>query len=77
MRPRASTSMMTIMTARSRAEPPAGMSTARAEIPAAFEDDLIPGVADVPPQFDVERLKAVLQDLIACRQLLDSALKEG
>jgi DNA-binding transcriptional MerR regulator len=44
---------------------------------AAFEDDLIPGVADVPPQFDVERLKAALQDLIACRQLLESALREG
>jgi DNA-binding transcriptional MerR regulator len=44
---------------------------------AAFEDDLIPGVADLPPQFDVERLKTALQDLIACRQLLDSALREG
>ena len=44
---------------------------------AAFEDDLIPGVADVPAQFDVERLKTALQDLIACRQLLDSALRDG
>jgi DNA-binding transcriptional MerR regulator len=43
----------------------------------AFEDDLIPGVADVLPQFDVERLKTALQDLIACRQLLDSALSDG
>jgi DNA-binding transcriptional MerR regulator len=50
---------------------------------AAFEeeeegdDDLIPGVADLPPLFDVSRLKSVLQDLIACRQLLDAALKDG
>jgi hypothetical protein len=44
---------------------------------AAFEDDLIPGVADMPPPFDIERLKTALQDLIACRQLLDSALREG
>lgn len=41
------------------------------------EDDLIPGVADLPPLFDVSRLKNVLQDLIACRQLLDAALKDG
>jgi hypothetical protein len=44
---------------------------------AAFEGDLIPGVADLPPPFDVARLKSVLQDLIACRQLLDAALKDG
>jgi DNA-binding transcriptional MerR regulator len=44
---------------------------------AELDDDLIPGVADMPPAFDVERLKTVLQDLIACRQLLDSALREG
>ena len=41
------------------------------------DDDLIPGVADLPPLFDVSRLKSVLQDLIACRQLLDAALKDG
>jgi hypothetical protein len=34
-------------------------------------------VADLVPPFDVARLKGVLQDLIACRQLLDSVLKEG
>jgi hypothetical protein len=28
-------------------------------------------------KFDIARLEAVLQDLIACRQLLDGALKEG
>jgi DNA-binding transcriptional MerR regulator len=43
----------------------------------ALEDDQIPGVADLVPPFDVARLKSVLQDLIACRQLLDSVLKEG
>ena len=43
----------------------------------ALEDDQIPGVADLAPPFDVARLKGVLQDLIACRQLLDSVLKEG
>ena len=30
-----------------------------------------------PRPLDVARLKGVLQDLIACRQLLDSALKDG
>ena len=49
---------------------------------AAFEeeegdDDLIPGVADLPAPFDAALLKSVLQDLIACRQLLDAALKDG
>jgi DNA-binding transcriptional MerR regulator len=44
---------------------------------AALDDDLIPGVADMPPTFDLDLLKTVLQDLIACRQLLDSALGEG
>ena len=33
-----------------------------------------PGPAGGP---DRERLERVLQDLVACRQLLDSALKEG
>ena len=42
-----------------------------------FEEDPIPGVADLAPSFDVARLKSVLQDLIACRQLLDAALKDG
>ncbi len=42
-----------------------------------FDEDPIPGVADLAPPFDVARLKGVLQDLIACRQLLDAALKDG
>jgi DNA-binding transcriptional MerR regulator len=48
------------------------------ELATAFGGGPIPGVADLDrPSLDVARLKAVLQDLIACRQLLDSALKEG
>ncbi len=42
-----------------------------------FDEDPIPGVADLAPGLDVARLKDVLQDLIACRQLLDAALKDG
>ncbi len=42
-----------------------------------FDEDAIPGVADLAPGLDVARLKDVLQDLIACRQLLDAALKDG
>ncbi|MGB9115763.1 MerR family transcriptional regulator [Bradyrhizobium sp.] len=42
-----------------------------------FDEDPIPGVADLAPAMDVARLKGVLQDLIACRQLLDAALKDG
>jgi DNA-binding transcriptional MerR regulator len=38
----------------------------------------IPGVAaSVNQGFDIARLEAVLQDLIACRQLLDMAMKDG
>ena len=45
---------------------------------AAFEDGPIAGVAELArPPVDLDRLKGVLQDLIACRQLLDQALKEG
>ena len=46
-------------------------------IPAALDAGPIPGVvADARP-LDLARLQLVLQDLIACRQLLDSALKDG
>jgi hypothetical protein len=38
---------------------------------------MIPGVADLGYPLDTARLKGVLQDLIACRQLLDQALKDG
>ena len=43
----------------------------------ALDEEPIPGVADLAPGFDIERLQGVLQDLIACRQLLDAALKGG
>ena len=43
---------------------------------AAF-DGPIAGVAELAHPIDLDRLKSVLQDLIACRQLLDQALKEG
>jgi DNA-binding transcriptional MerR regulator len=42
-----------------------------------FDEEAIPGVADLSPMVDVARLKGVLEDLIACRQLLDAALKDG
>ncbi len=42
-----------------------------------FDEDAIPGVAELSPMMDVARLKGVLEELIACRQLLDAALKDG
>jgi DNA-binding transcriptional MerR regulator len=42
-----------------------------------FDEDAIPGVADLALGMDISRLKSVLQDLMACRQLLDAALKDG
>jgi DNA-binding transcriptional MerR regulator len=41
------------------------------------EEEAIAGVADLVPVIDVGRLKGVLDDLIACRRLLDAALKDG
>jgi DNA-binding transcriptional MerR regulator len=46
-------------------------------IPAALDAGPIAGVAAAARPLDVARLQSVLQDLIACRQLLDSALKDG
>jgi DNA-binding transcriptional MerR regulator len=43
--------------------------------PAFASGGPIPGVGE--HLLDTERLKSVLQDLISCRQLLDSALKDG
>ena len=42
-----------------------------------FEEDAIPGVADLTPAADMARLRGVLDELIACRRLLDAALKDG
>ena len=50
---------------------------------AECDEDAIPAFDNGPiagsgaRQVDVARLKGVLQDLIACRQLLDSALRDG
>jgi DNA-binding transcriptional MerR regulator len=41
------------------------------------EEEAIAGVADLVPVIDVARLRGVLEDLIACRRLLDAALKDG
>jgi DNA-binding transcriptional MerR regulator len=45
-------------------------------ISVAFKGDGIPSLATARP-LDVARLQGALRDLIACRQLLDSVLKEG
>ena len=44
-------------------------------MPVAFDSGPIPGVGAAPRLLDVTRLESVLQELITCRQLLDSALK--
>jgi DNA-binding transcriptional MerR regulator len=41
------------------------------------DDGPIAGVAELALPSDAERLNAVLQDLIACRRLLDQVLKDG
>jgi DNA-binding transcriptional MerR regulator len=47
-------------------------------ISVAFKGGPIPGVATgLTRPLDVSRLQGALRDLIACRQLLDSVLKEG
>src|SRR5579863_5265177 len=47
------------------------------EVESYDEEEAIAGVADIVPIVDVARLKGVLEDLIACRRLLDAALKDG
>jgi DNA-binding transcriptional MerR regulator len=49
----------------------------RREVESFDDEDAIAGVTDIAPLLDVGRLKGVLEDLIACRKLLDTALKEG
>ena len=44
-------------------------------MPAAFDAGPIPGVTGGLRLLDVSRLESALQELIACRELLDSALK--
>jgi DNA-binding transcriptional MerR regulator len=43
----------------------------------SFDEEPIPGVADLTPAADLARLRGVLEELIACRRLLDAALKDG
>jgi DNA-binding transcriptional MerR regulator len=45
-------------------------------IRSAMDDGAIDGVAALARPLDVERLEVVLRDLIACRELLNKALKE-
>ena len=47
------------------------------EIPAAFEGGRAADITVSAHPLDVARLQGVLEDLIACRQLLDRALKDG
>jgi hypothetical protein len=47
------------------------------EIPMGFEGGPAADIAVPAHPLDVARLQGVLQDLIACRQLLDRALKDG
>ena len=44
-------------------------------MPASFDSGPIPGIAGSARPLELARLESVLQDLIACRQLLDQALK--
>jgi DNA-binding transcriptional MerR regulator len=44
-------------------------------IPAELDAGPIPGVVAPARPLDIARLESVLRDLVACRQLLDSALK--
>ena len=43
----------------------------------SFDEEAIPGVAELSPVVDLARLRGVLENLIACRRLLDTALKDG
>jgi DNA-binding transcriptional MerR regulator len=43
----------------------------------SFDEEPIPGVADLAPVVDMARLRGVLEDLIACRRMLDAAFKDG
>ena len=48
----------------------------KSEASEVFDEEAIPGIADLAPGVDFARLKGVLEDLIACRKLLDAALKD-
>ncbi len=74
--PRPASTSMTTITRAPTASISACSNTDEEGMPAAFDDGPIPGVAARGARLDVARLEGVLQDLIACRQLLDQALKD-
>ena len=49
----------------------------RREVDGFDDEEAIAGVADLAPVLDVARLRGVLEDLIACRRLLEVAIKDG
>ena len=49
----------------------------RRDVDSYDDEEAIAGVADLAPMVDLARLKGVLEDLIACRRLLDAAIKDG
>jgi DNA-binding transcriptional MerR regulator len=49
----------------------------RREVESYDDEEAIAGVAELSPIVDLARLKGVLDDLIACRRMLDAALKDG
>ena len=49
----------------------------RRDVESFDDEDAIAGVTDIQPMLDVARLKGALEDLIACRKMLDAALKDG
>jgi DNA-binding transcriptional MerR regulator len=49
----------------------------RKEVESFDDEEAIAGVAELSPIVDMARLKGVLEDLIACRRMLDAALKDG
>ena len=69
--------MTMIMTEAKTASTFASLEPDDDEIPVAFEGSPVADIAVPAHQLDVARLQGVLQDLIACRQLLDRALKDG
>lgn len=49
----------------------------RRDVDSYDDEEAIAGVADLAPMVDLARLKGVLEDLIACRRMLDAAIKDG
>ena len=49
----------------------------RRDVDSFDEEEAIAGVAELVPVLDVARLKGVLEDLIACRRMLEAAIKDG